>query len=470
MRKILYLAVLLGGISLVPTSCSRDFLEEPKPTDTVTDVVVYSSKESAMSYMSGILRRSRGQYLRDDAANMGSMFFARSLKGNDLIQALSWFTFDYDNNNREPTYTRTIFSWKFPYELIGKLNVFILGVKNSSQLSSADKDYLLGQALAYRGFLYFQLSLEFQHTYTYDPSLPAPPIYKEITTEGKPMSTQKELYEFILEDLKEAVRIASSDRPNKSYWNKEAASAVLAQVYQVMGRWDEAAEAARLAYGGNISAALDAKSYTNGFNDMDASPEWLWCTPQSEDQSAYYWTAPFAFIDHTAQSYYATYVNENFVSLFSASDVRNLFSKTKFTDWRKYTTTKFKFNFSSDVPFIRKSEMVLIEAEALYHINPSKAHDVLYALQKNRDPQAVKSSNTGAALLEEILVERRKELYAECGVEWFDAKRLRRGITRTNNHRIVKNLSPDDKRFFLKIPQAEIDANEYIDESVNLNR
>ena len=68
------------------------------------------------------------------------------------------------------------------------------------------------------------------------------------------------------------------------------------------------------------------------------------------------------------------------------------------------------------------------------------------------------------------MLERRKELYAENGVEWFDAKRLRKGITRTGNHRIFKNLSADDKRFFLKVPQSEIDANESIDDTVNKDR
>jgi hypothetical protein len=38
---------------------------------------------------------------------------------------------------------------------------------------------------------------------------------------------------------------------------------------------------------------------------------------------------------------------------------------------------------------------------------------IYYILQNNRDVKAVKSNNTGAALLEEILVERRKELYLE---------------------------------------------------------
>ena len=117
--------------------------------------------------------------------------------------------------------------------------------------------------------------------------------------------------------------------------------------------------------------------------------------------------------------------------------------------------------------------MLLVEAEAKYQNgDPAGAHNLLFALQSNRDAMATKSGNTGQALLDEILVERRKELYAEIGVEWFDAKRYRQGIPRTGNHRLMgaAGLDADDKRFFLKVPQAEIDANDNITDSVNENR
>ena len=89
---------------------------------------------------------------------------------------------------------------------------------------------------------------------------------------------------------------------------------------------------------------------------------------------------------------------------------------------------------------------------------------MLYELQKNLDSKAVKSANTGDALLDEIFLERRKELYLEIGTEWYNAKRLQRGIKRDANHRIVKDLAPNDGNFYLKVPQVEIDA------SVNANR
>lgn len=468
MKRIIILIGLVAS-SFGMNSCSNEFLDEPQPTDLVNQEVAYASKEAINAVMAGIIRQSRAQYTNVDTANLGSIFFTRSLKGNDLIQSNNWFGSDYEQTNREPTYRRTLFTWKFPYELASRWTIFIEGVKASkADMTESERNAFLAQGYAYRAFLYFQLSLEFQQTYTYNPNAPAPPIYRDSSSlDGNPMSTMKEFYEFILADLQNAVDLGSYDRIDKSYMNKEVAYALQAQVYQVMANWPKAEIAAHNAYGGIAADVLNASQYTNGFNEMN-NDEWLFASPQSDEQSAYYYTAIFPFTDFTTTGYRTTYVNSNFVNLFSNTDVRKLFTKMPQNDWRSYTTTKFKFNFGSDVPLIRYPEMILIEAEAMYNQGKvGDAHNLLYALQKNRDAAAVKSSNSGASLLEEILVERRKELYGENGVEWFDAKRLRRGITRTSNHRIVVNLTPDDKRFVLKVPQAEIDANPNIDESVN---
>jgi ragB/susD domain protein len=118
--------------------------------------------------------------------------------------------------------------------------------------------------------------------------------------------------------------------------------------------------------------------------------------------------------------------------------------------------------------------MILIAAEGLYHTgSEADAHTLLYALQKNRDASATKSTNTGTALLDEILLERRKELYGEIGVEWYDAKRLQKGITRDSWHNVNLSTNPilaNDKRFYLLVPQGEIDANDKISRNINDNR
>ncbi len=472
--KINKFIIALLVIFVTLQSCREEYLNEPTPTDSVSPDVVFGSKEGATAFISGILRRTRGQFTATDAGNVGSVYFARTNKGNDVINNGSWFSFDYENDNREPNYRRTVFSWNFPYHIINQVNAFIDGVENSTAIAPADKNQLLGQAYAMRAFFYFELSLEFQHTYTYDPSLPAPPIYTEPNElEGKPMSTQQEMYAFIVEDLEQAIAIGSTQRIDRSYFGKQVAHAIAARVYQVMGNWSKAAENARAAYGGNVASALSPAVYGSGFDDMDEGVEWLLADPQSADQSSYYFLAPHGFFTRTESAYNNTFINRSFVNTFTETDVRNTFLKTTATDYRQWYTTKFKFAFDADVPLIRTAEMILIEAEALYHSNPAAAHDLLYQLQVNRDPAAVKSTNTGAALLEEILLERRKELYGEMGVEWYDAKRLRRGLPRDPWHRINMANNPlvkDDKRFFLKVPQPEIDANPNIDNSVNDNR
>src|SRR5690625_6802734 len=71
-------------------------------------------------------------------------------------------------------------------------------------------------------------------------------------------------------------------------------------------------------------------------------------------------------------------------------------------------------NSNGDLAFMRAAEMVLIEAEALAaQGNDNDAADVLYILANARDPEYEKSTNTGEKLMEEILIQRRIELWAE---------------------------------------------------------
>ncbi|UMB61930.1 RagB/SusD family nutrient uptake outer membrane protein [Lutibacter sp. A80] len=474
MKKIFIKLTIVCLIAVTAVSCGKDYLNDPAPTDAVTSDVIFGSRTGAEAFMSGILRLFRAQYTDNDSAGLNSIYYARTVKGNDVIQGPTWFLYDYENANREPTYRRTTFTWNFCFDMINQTNSFINGVQ-ASELSDIDKAELIGQGKAIRAFYYFQLAMEFQHTYSYDSSLPAPPIYTELSLDGKPMSTLQEMYDLIISDLTTAIEELPDTRLGKSYINKAVANGILARVYQTTGNWSGAEAAARAAYGGDPASVLNASSYQNGFNDI-SNVEWIWGMPQSDDQSNYYWGAPHSHADHYVLSYQGTYFNNDFVSLFSNTDVRNMFENgygVEESSYQHNITTKFAFTFDADHPIIRSAEMILVEAEAKYYNgDETGAHNLLWALQSNRDANAVKSSNTGSDLLEEILVERRKELYAEIGVEWFDAKRYRRGITRTGNHRVGSsaNLLPDDKKFFLKIPQEEIDANENIDASVNADR
>jgi len=470
MKKNIFKIAMTWFALVIMTGCA-DYLNEPKPTTSVDEGLIYSSREAAEAHLAGITRLSRAVYNSVSSANLSTIYCARSLKGNDFISipGNALYRSDYDYTDLFENGIRSWFTWVFMYDVIQQINVFINGVTNSETISSLDKTQLLGQARTWRAYCYFELSLEFNLTYQKDPEALAPPIYLEVTAEGKPMSTLNQIYnEVIIPDLQFAVDNLDETRLVKSFINVHVAEGLLARVYQVTGNWPLAEEMAHRAYGGFVNNALAASSYIDGFDDF-TNTEWIWGMQNTTDQTASWYISPSTISDHVNGYYKSLFVNANFVNQFSATDVRNTFFEVNnVTDYRQYATTKFTFDFESDMVLMRTAEMILIEAEAMFRNNKAAdAHNLLFALQYNRDPSAVKSSNTGDALMEEILLERRKELYLEFGVEWYDAKRLQRGITRDAKHSIIVNLVPNDPRFVVYVPLEELNSNPNIDESVN---
>ena len=111
---------------------------------------------------------------------------------------------------------------------------------------------------------------------------------------------------------------------------------------------------------------------------------------------------------------------------------------------------------------MRASEMLLIEAEARARNNQdAQAQDALFILARQRDPNYVKSTRTGAALINEIMTQRRVELWGE-GFRFYDLKRLNLPLDRTGaNHNAslagVFNVpAGSDLRWQFLIPLSEI--------------
>ena len=253
MKKYISLVIVFSVLFI---SCSDDFLNDPKPTASVSEEEVYSNAESAQSQITGILRMFRGEFLNVDAAGVYSTYMARTVKGNDIILGFMWYLFDYAHDNREPNYYRTSFAWEYPYYMISQCNNLIKGVNNSEGITEAQKKRLLAQGKAIRAYFYFQLAMEFQHTYTKNPNSPAPPIYTEPTIEPKGMSTLQEMYDLIVSDLTYATANLDDSRLSKSYINQKVANGILARVYQVIENWEGAETAAIAAYGGQPESVL----------------------------------------------------------------------------------------------------------------------------------------------------------------------------------------------------------------------
>ena len=471
--SIFKLCTLVIFIAL--TSCS-DFLDDPQPSQQVTEDVVFGSTDGVEAFISGIIREGRGRWNTQSTSNLSSYYQSRLWKGNDMMfLGTGFWKTDYDYTGRTSDNMRPNFTWNFSYHMINQINNLINGVEASEVLSGNEKAYYSAKGKALRGFYYFQLVLEFSKAYTVDPSFPAGPIYTDLTTEGKGMSTCQDMYDLIVDDLTFAVENLTSDRLGKSYVNRQTAAGILARVYLTMENWEGAEEMANISYDNNLSSSFASELYGDGFIDIE-NPEWIWGYAQTPDQ----WVSahtPAAWTDILGSGlapYKVGYMNVNFTNLFSSTDVRNLFvvQNANVNNLRHMTTTKFLFDKENlSYPILRKPEMILTEAEAKFRQGDENgAHDLLFYVQHQRDPNAIRSNNSGVDLEEEILLERRKELYGEIGVEWFDAKRLQRGITRTSNHKDVLIIEPNDIRFIMQVPESEIDANDNIDSSVNTNR
>lgn len=467
---------LILGLVALSMGCS-EFLDEPKPTTAVAPQDVFSSEDGVRAHFNGIYRNLRTQWESVDGASGGrtdtwgivSVNMARIVKGIDLMLPSGHYQWDYRHGNRNSTYRRVNFVWDFLYETANQANIIIKGVAES-EFSESSKDMLTAEAQAIRAWAYFNVVREFQHTYAADPNAPGIPIYIEpasIESEGSPRGTVANVYDLIVADLEFAVKYLDpgGSRVLKSNINVNVAYGILARVKLEMGAWEDAKDAAIAA---RVGLSLDATNYADGFNKLE-NEEWIWGFPQRNDQTIYYGN-PASHINHYVSGYNSVFANSDFVSLFTQSDVRNMFEAEFYggaeEDYYYYITTKFVMNedFSDDIVMMRVGEMYLIEAEAKAELTEADAGDVLFELQLNRDANAVKSGNTGQALIDEILVERRKELYGEFGVSFLDIKRRQLPLIRTGNHRQAYKFEfpANAPELILKIPQAEIDSNNSI--------
>lgn len=470
-RILILITIVTLSLSTVLTGCSKDFLEEPAPTTFIPGSVVYGSDAGVRAFFSGIYRNLRTQWgTSTDAWGIASVNIAREVKGVDVVlPASNWYTFDYEHDNREPTYRRTTFTWNYFYQLVNQTNNVIEGVEGS-ELSQGSKDAFIAEGKALRAWAYFELVREYANSYLSNPQGKGIPLYLTSTTletRGNPRATVAEVYTQIVKDLEEAVPKLPTARSLKDVINRNVGNGLLARVHLEMGNWEKARDAAVAARTGlNLSAA----EYSTPFNSINKT-EVMWGFPQSADQTIYYGT-PSAFwgLSSATPGYYNFYIDSLFVKEFALTDVRrSTFYATGATDFTRWKSSKFgnRTEFTDHIPMMRVSEMYLIEAEARAELDDATAGTVLLTLQKLRDPNAVASGKTGDALVDEILLERRKELYGEIGIGFLDAKRRGLPLIRSVGHPQVwrVNIPANDPKFSLKIPQAEIDANEALTEA-----
>lgn len=470
MKKIFL--IILTAFAL--TGCGNDWLDKAEPHNgSVTPNIMYADEAAVTNAIVGTIDLMK-EYYYDRHVTVGYRFYYLGLDymGNDVISNPGqWWTYEaqwHSLISSAEGYQSSYF-WAMFYTVINDINTKIVGIEESG-LSDAVKAVSIAELKALRAYSYFNLARAFQFSYVHaGENAPCVPLYTTPTTAettGNDRATMKEVFAQIMSDLNEAVNTLPESRADIFRVNKDVALLWRANVNLEMQNWSAAAQdasAARKNY-----TLMSEKTYqTNGFNDLAASSEWIWGFPIQVDQAMGY-ASLFSHVDifRPQNGYKNFFINETFVEKFSETDMRNLFvdiSKT-YPSWGKWGSKKFQDNStaSGDYGMNRASEMYLVEAEALVQSGQeAEGHAVLFELQSHRDPEAVKSTNTGDDLINEILLERRKELYAEIGTEFFDLKRYNRPLVRDGNQPLsaLFTVNAGEPKWLFQIPQSEFDRN-----------
>jgi len=474
------LMILMLGVS----ACDDQFLNTV-PTEDVSDAVVTSNPANMMLGINGIHRSLYVRYLScQGCVGLGALMIFADAMGEDVVMTRTTSTWHYGvyqfNIQQNASARDNLFPWLFYYQIVRNANVIIAGEENA-QGDQAAIDVAVGQALVYRAFSHLMLVQLYGDRYVpggangHD----GVPIVLTPENEGLPRSSVADVYAQIHDDLDEAARrLANYSRPNKSHLDRSVAYGIRARAYLAQGNYPEAANYAALARTGY--PLMSPAELLNGFNDYNVG-EWMWASHITLDQ-----TDRFGNFGANMSRNNSTIVNRTnpraintlLYDQMAATDVRrDWFDPTgEHTDLelpgsfsrRPYTHQKFiavsEVDSRMDVPYMRAAEMYLIEAEAKARTGDPTAADVLFDLVSTRDPNYVRSANTGQALVDEIMTHRRIELWGE-GFRYYDLKRLAQPLDRTGaNHSTqatggLFELAADDPRWTFLIPQSEVDAN-----------
>jgi hypothetical protein len=484
--KISLFSCLAAAVFLL-ASCGKSYLQTD-PTDRVPTNQALATTTGCWDLLNGVHRILYSAQLgRQDMVGQGTNMMYMDLMGEDMpIYSLDdWFVAPYlwYQSNRSATSATVYFNYFFYYEIINNVNLLIDST-NKSKGPDADKRAILGQAYAYRAWSYFQLVQLYGQRYdaTDNNTTSGVPLMLHSQQGSTARSTVNLVYQRINTDIDSAILLLDGyARANKSHLDKSVAQGIKARVALTQQDWTTAATMAAAAL--NSYPLMDSTAYMSGFNNY-TNPEWIWGSHQQDNQTTYF-ASFFAYMscnfpslnvresprtildsiyrlipntDVRWQLWDSTGTNKNFPVPVDGSGA-DAGTRLKFMQ-RKFKVANPQLSVG-DVPLMRASEMYLVEAEAYSHLGQdAKAAAALYPLAKSRDASYNLSTKTGAALLSEILFQRRIELWGE-GFRFYDLKRLNLPLYR-GRHTFMKsyqqNIPAGDVKWQFLIPQSEIDA------------
>jgi hypothetical protein len=492
MKKINNILIVFVCFALI-TSCKKDFLDTG-PTGSVDEAAIFTTTTNASNVINGIYRYLYSRYSDQNQPGQGGVMLNMDFMGEDLHQsATTWYTSLGSGTGGWVSQKNDASGWvSYPFRLyyrcIGNANALIENIDNATG-PEPDKKRLKAEALAMRAWSYFNLVQIYGKRYVAGAANTQPGVSMPLSANDVklPRSTVEEVYTQIHKDLNEALSLfpGASAAPNKSHLSLNSTRGIKARVALTMQDYATAATFAKLVIDAGGFSLMSNAQYQAGFNDI-SNPEWIWGAFIQDDQGDTFGSY-LAQISYNGNTSYIRgrpkRINSALYNQISSTDVRKkMWEPTPTAANFPLPTTAYarepfmsrKFSIRTlptigDVPYIRLAEMYLILAEALSNTagRVADAKAALLTLAKNRDPNYTLSANTGQALTDEILIQRRVELWAE-GFRFYDLKRLNQPLDRTKVPNYVSaavggvlkiGLPSTDNRWQFSIPISELQAN-----------
>lgn len=492
MKKFLY--VLAASGMLLMASCAKEALDTA-PAGQLSSGTIFSDPNKAQSAVDGIYRLMyvNGWSASWSSENPGIATFTvvNSLKGEDhymYAQGQGWFFFDYVfgiASDWTTTSGRQYAQWNLFYTLISQANYVTDNEEFLSQ--SPEGKNVLAQAYAIRAYSYYCLYEDFcQGDYEANKTAPGVPIYTKGTdkeTKGVGRGTIEGLFTQINADFQKSVDYfteANMVQSHPSHIDLYTAYGLWARASLGQQNYTQARTCATEALKKPNLTRVATISELSGFNNRFVS-DVMWAFEVTADQTGPY--GPFfSHMDQeggygkSAPQCIDTWLYEQ----MGENDERRAWAdKVQVTEDGGYIYWQKKFRYANiktsmgDLINMRAEEMLLTLAECECRAGrETEAKDLLRELYKLRDRDRAEALDalTGAevsidthaapaTLMDEILLQRRIELWCEGTGRVPDLRRLGLGYSRKGQPD-DSSMSPNDPAFILDIPLAEFNSND----------
>lgn len=483
-------AIALGSLLTLAYGCGEDFLDT-SPTNTISFADYGSSADRNPDLIDGTLRGVYSSMINtgtggigghDDFGQKGYDIFSDMLSG-DLALSVSTYGWYRRFTNYETTIDNTrdenYMPWRYYYRIIRGANAFIGSLGGNDAVPETESaKHGMGQAKAIRAYGYFYLTQFYINEYT--PDSKVLPLLLDPNQVAEPQSTTGEVYEQMIKDLTDAITLLDGfQRGAKNQINQDVAKALLAYVYGAINTKESNTKAKVLTsevINSGTYPLMSGEEVLGGFDKID-TPGWMWGFDITLDMG-------FDLISWWGQMDVFTYsyqwagdkkaIDEDLYKMIPDNDVR----KGQFypVQDNNYLIPYNKFyhsgrqiggqrNVETDYVFMRVAEMYLLNAEtAAKSGDEATAKKSLKALLDQRlDDASYVNGLSGDALLDEIYLQTRIELFAE-GKSYLAMKRFKATIKRGPNHLShVGEATPyNDDKLSWTIPLSEIQNNPFI--------